>query len=124
MEKLGRLDDVERTLHENLQGELRKLAQTEQAKTFMRLERGVVRRSSNRRQDLKDFRRHLRGLLSSFGCVMLRLSHLAQILRHVIVSRVLRVSDRREERAIKGWWSGLGMAACFASPPTEGRSEL
>lgn len=82
--KLGRLDDVERTLHENLESEIRKLAQTEQARTFMRLERGT--RSKRGVQDMKDFRRHLKGLLSSFGCVMIRISHLAQILRHRIVS--------------------------------------
>ena len=84
--KLGRLDDVERTLHENLEQEIRKLAQTEQARTFMRLERGT--RGKRGIQDMKDFRRHLKGMLSAFGCVMIRLSHLAQILRHRIVSCV------------------------------------
>jgi hypothetical protein len=109
LKKLGRLDDVERTLHENLESELRRLAQTEQARTFMRLERGIVRRSSNRRQDLKDFRRHLRGLLSSFGCVMLRLSHLAQILRHVIVSTISELRLNKRGRAPKGRASYVGV---------------
>lgn len=90
--KLNRLDDVERTLHETLEQEIRKLAQTEQARTFMRLERGT--RSKRGTQDLKDFRRHMKGILSSLGCVMIRLSHLAQILRHVIVSVV--VAERSE----------------------------
>jgi hypothetical protein len=108
LKKLGRLDDVERTLHENLESELRKLAQTEQARTFMRLERGIVRRSSNRRQDLKDFRRHLRGLLSSFGCVMLRLSHLAQILRHVIVSTKSEPRVDKRGELCRGGGRGLG----------------
>jgi hypothetical protein len=82
--KLERLDDVERTLSENIQQEIRKLAQKEQARTFTRLEK--VNPSRRRAADLSDFRRHLTGLLSSFGCVMIRLSHLAQILRHRIVS--------------------------------------
>jgi hypothetical protein len=82
--KLGRLDDVERTLNESLAREIRKLAQKEQARTFTRLDK--VNPSRRRRHDLRDFRRHLTGLLSSFGCVMIRLSHLAQILRHRIVS--------------------------------------
>lgn len=99
--QLGRLDDVDRTLHETLESELRKLAQAEQARTFMRLERGNVKRRGV--QDLKDFRRHLRGILSLFGCVMVRLSHLAQILRHRIVSLycsiVASAGAKREARA-------------------------
>lgn len=82
--KLGRLDDVERTLNESLAQEIRKLAQKEQARTFARLDK--VNPSRLRRRDLKDFRRHLTGLLSSFGCVMIRLSHLTQILRHRIAN--------------------------------------
>lgn len=82
--KLERLDDVERTMNETLHQEIRKLAQKEQARTFQRLEK--LNPSRRRSQDLKDFRRHLTGLLSSFGCVMVRLSHLAQILRFRIVS--------------------------------------
>ena len=84
--KLGRLDDVERTLNESLSQEIRKLAQKEQARTFARLDK--VNPSRRRRRDLKDFRRHLTGLLSAFGCVMIRLSHLTQILRHRIVSEM------------------------------------
>jgi hypothetical protein len=84
--KLNRLDDVERTLHESLGEEIRKIAAREQARTFMRLERGA--RSKRGIQDLKDFRKHLKGVLGSFGCVMIRLSHLAQIFRHVIVSTI------------------------------------
>jgi hypothetical protein len=82
--KLGRLDDVERTLNESIGQEIRKLAQKEQAKTFSRLDK--LNPSRRRRQDLRDFRRHLTGLLSSFGCVMVRLTHLTQILRYRIVS--------------------------------------
>ena len=90
--KLGRLDDVERTLNESLSQEIRKLAQKEQAKTFARLDK--VNPSRRRRRDLKDFRRHLTGLLSAFGCVMIRLSHLTQILRHRIVSETLLCSHK------------------------------
>ena len=95
MAKLQRIDDVERTLNETLGQELRKLAQKEQAKTIARLERHVNapgqrrrRRFYHKNHDLREFRRHLTGLLSSFGCVMIRirLSHLAQIFRHRIVS--------------------------------------
>lgn len=41
-----------------------------------------MRTARQKKADLKDFRRHWTGLLSSFGCVMLRLSHLAQIVRY------------------------------------------
>lgn len=80
--KLGRLDDVQRTLNESLHQEIRKIAQKEQAKTFSKLEKN--KKPRRRGGDLRDFRRHLTGLLSSFGCVMIRLSHLTQILRHRI----------------------------------------
>jgi hypothetical protein len=82
--KLRRLADVERQLSEELHMELRRVAQIEQAKTLARLERRSHKRHA---RDLKEFRRHLTGLLSSFGCVMVRYSHLAQILRHRIVSQ-------------------------------------
>jgi hypothetical protein len=82
--KLRRLADVERQLSEELHSELRRVAQIEQARTLARLERRSHKRHA---RDLKEFRRHLTGLLSSFGCVMVRYSHLAQILRHRIVSR-------------------------------------
>lgn len=82
---LRRLDDVERILNENLENEIKSIVQREQARTFARLERrraGPSQRTSRQKKtDLKDFRRHWTGLLSAFGCVMLRLSHLAQILR-------------------------------------------
>lgn len=87
---LRRLDDVERILNENLENEIKGVVQREQARTFARLERRKtgpsLRTSRQKKTDLKDFRRHWTGLLSAFGCVMLRLSHLAQILRFRIVS--------------------------------------
>jgi hypothetical protein len=83
--KLNRLDDVKRTLNENIEREIRKLTQNEQAKTFSRLEKQQQPRRG-RSQNLKDFRRHLTGLLSSYGCVMIRLAHLVQIFRYRIVS--------------------------------------
>ena len=93
--KLKRLDDVERCISENIDRELRKIAEMEQAKTLAKLEK--PRKTGHRRnstamgidaaeEKLKDFRMHMKSLLTSFGSVMLRLSHLAQILRHRIVS--------------------------------------
>ena len=97
--KLGRLDDVERCVSENIDRELRKIAEMEQAKTLAKLEkrRKKAGNTGHRRnitsmgldaaeEKLKDFRIHMKSLLTSFGSVMLRLSHLAQILRHRIVS--------------------------------------
>jgi hypothetical protein len=87
--QLGRLNDVERVLSENLERELRRIVQREQARTFARLERkrapSNVRSISGRPENFKDFRRHLTSLLSAFGCVLVRLSHLAEVLRIRIV---------------------------------------
>lgn len=90
---LRRLDDVERILNENLDYEIRSIVQREQARTFARLERrrgNNTRTARKKKTDLKDFRRHWTGLLSAFGCVMLRLSHLAQILRFRMVRNPLQ----------------------------------
>lgn len=96
--KLGRLDDVERCISENIDRELRRIAQLEQAKTLAKLEKRRSKAGPSGRRNapmmgidaadekLKDFRSHMKSLLTSFGSVMLRLSHLAQILRHRIVS--------------------------------------
>ena len=93
---LRRLDDVERILNENLENEIRGIVQREQARTFARIERRragpTIRTARQKKADLKDFRRHWTGLLSAFGCVMLRLSHLAQILRYRIVSETSKCS--------------------------------
>jgi hypothetical protein len=85
---LKRLDDVERVLGEGLEREIRRIVQREQARTFSRLERlkrkqgitsaaistpGAQRNDAN----LREFRQHLTGLLSAFGSVMIRLSHMA-----------------------------------------------
>lgn len=87
--KLGRLDDVERFLNESLERELRSVAEREQQKTLALLERRKHKRLRNQ-QYMRDtaattlpfeFKHHLMSLLYSFGNVMLRLSHLAQILR-------------------------------------------
>lgn len=97
--KLGRLDDVERYVSENLDTEIRRIAQLEQAQTLSKLEKyrtktgsSLHRRSANANADaveerLKVFKAHLRALLKGFGSVMLRLTYLAQILRHRIVSK-------------------------------------
>lgn len=98
--KLKRLDDVERCISENIDRELRKIAETEQAKTLAKLEKRKHKGENTTQRNktslagfedvedekLRDLRMHLKSLLTSFGSVMLRLSHLAQILRHRIVS--------------------------------------
>jgi len=105
--KMGRLDDVERCLSENIDRELRRIAQLEQAKTLARLEKrrnkvpggsgGQNGASTTRRnvallgfeaaeEKLKSFRGHLKSLLTSFGSVKLRLNYLAQILRYRVTS--------------------------------------
>lgn len=87
--QLKRLDDVERIMGEGLEREIRRIVQREQSRTFARLEKKRLPqtiRGLGRSEDLTDFRRHLTGLLSAFGCVMVRLSHLTEILRLRIVS--------------------------------------
>lgn len=92
--QLGRVDDVERVLLDGLDREIRILVQREQARTFARLEQRLAADRSSARtlqrtgatdQMIQEFRRHLTGLLSAFGCVMVRLSHLAEVLRIRIV---------------------------------------
>jgi hypothetical protein len=94
---LKRLDDVERVLGEGLEREIRRIVQREQARTFSRLERlkrkQVMMVSTQRIEaNLQEFRQHLTGLLSAFGTVMIRLSHLAEILRFRIVRTVHSLS--------------------------------
>ena len=114
--RLGRVDDVERVVAENVKAEIRGVARREQARSVERMEiktttairrvstgvglvaesiglvaggdkHGVSGGAIDRRDDgLKEFRAHLRSLLESFGGVLLRLHLLAQILRHRIVS--------------------------------------
>ena len=107
--KLKRLDDVEQYLSEGMVHEIRQVAEREQAKTVARLERqrGRAKLSSmgdgngwgeggggdgtrggggEDTDNLKEFRIHLSNLLKAFGGVMTRFLHLAQILRHKIVS--------------------------------------
>jgi len=101
--QLKRLDDVERVLGEGLEREIRKIVQREQARTFSVLEKR--KHSSGHRQTgrdaletengLSEFRRHLTGILSAFGCVMIRLSHLAEILRLRIVSLFVEILIRQ-----------------------------
>ena len=98
--RLRRLDDIERILSDSLEKELKVLVQREQARTFLRLEKNnkqllttkggrytMLQSRAGSTTDLRDFRKHLNSLISAFGNVMIRFSHLAQILRHVIVSR-------------------------------------
>lgn len=81
---LKRLDDVERVLMDHVNEEIKQIVQREQARTFSQLEKraGTSIRFAGKSIHMKDFRRHLAGLLSAFGNVLLRLSHLGQILRH------------------------------------------
>jgi hypothetical protein len=80
--QLKRLDDVERIIQENLESEVRHLVQRQQSITFSSLE------GKNMVTDT-DFRRHMTGLLSSLGSFLVRLSHLAQIVRFRVVSFAL-----------------------------------
>ena len=120
--RLNRLDDVERTVAENVDRELRRLASWEQGRTFARLERSQQHRHHHSRHHHLstasaakkkkrgseimgdhyhhhhhddgyygrggevlcpiEIRRHLIHLLHAFGRVTLRLTHLAQIMRH------------------------------------------
>ena len=93
LHQLKRLDDVERIMGEGLEREIRRTVQREQARTYALLERKQhltqTIRARGQQDDLKDFRRHLTGLLSAFGCIQIRLSHLAEILR-------LRVGNDKE----------------------------
>jgi hypothetical protein len=99
--RLKRLDDVERTFSDALELECKKLVQREQARTFLRLEHKnkqqqllkggrytILATRQGGTTDLREFRRHLNGLIAAFGNVLVRVSHLAQILRHCIVSIV------------------------------------
>lgn len=104
--RLGRLEDMERVLGENVERELRRIVQAEQARTFARMERrrnagggrrglgavegggGMMGQLAESEEAMRDFRVHLSNLLVAFGSVVLRLSHLAQIVRHRIVSAV------------------------------------
>ena len=94
--RLRRLDDVERILTDVLDKELSSLIQREQARTFLRVE-GSNTQNLNRRgryamlmskaggtTDLRDFRKHMASVISAFGNVQVRLTHLAQIIRYRI----------------------------------------
>jgi len=102
--RLGRLEDMERVLSDNVERELRRIVQTEQARTFARMERrrnagggrrglgamegggGMMGQLAESEEAMRDFRVHLSNLLVAFGSVVLRLSHLAQIVRHRIMT--------------------------------------
>ena len=75
----------------NVEAEVKGVFQREQARTFYRLDRrkpsvaNTIRASGKDADELKDFRRHFTAVLSSFGCIMIRYSHLAQIARLKLV---------------------------------------
>jgi len=94
--RLRRLDDVERILTDCMERELSALIEREQARTFLRVE-GSTTHNLNRRgryamlmskaggtTDLRDFRKHMASVISAFGNVEVRLTHLAQIIRYRI----------------------------------------
>jgi hypothetical protein len=95
--RLRRLDDVERMVSDGMEQELSALVQREQARTYFRVEGSSAKqlKSSGRyamllakagaTTDLRDFRKHLASIVSAFGNVQVRLTHLAQIVRHRIV---------------------------------------
>lgn len=97
--RLRRLDDVERILTDVLEKELSSLIQREQARTFLRVEGSTTHNLQRRGRyamlmtkagattDLRDFRKHMASVVSAFGNVQVRLTHLAQIIRHRIVSK-------------------------------------
>jgi hypothetical protein len=102
--KLRRLDDVERILTEAMEKELNALVQREQARTYLRVEKvstnllgkksgryAMLLQKAGATTDLRDFRKHLAGVVSAFGNVYLRLMHLTQIVRNRVVSNVWRV---------------------------------
>ena len=108
--RLKRLDDVERIVLENLEKEVTTIRQHQQARTFSRLEDNSAPqsiRSAGKTLDLTDFRRHLTELLAAFGCVYLRLSHLAQILRW----RIVRLYSRFTRRVLVLFISHLTFAS-------------
>ena len=88
--RVGQLDLAETILMENVETEIKGIIQREQARTFYRLDRRklsqIIQSSGKDLGELKDFRRHFTAVLSSLGCIMIRLSHLAQISRTRIVS--------------------------------------
>ena len=102
LHRLNRLIDVDTTLVENVDIELRKIAELEQVKTFERMERRSNMKQSKSRGNVsgnnevidamvqqeiifKEFRIHLTNLLKAYGNITKRLSFLAQILRHKLV---------------------------------------
>lgn len=97
--RLRRLDDIERIVTDVIEKELASLIQREQARTFLRVEGSTTHNLQRRGRyamlmakagattDLRDFRKHMASVVSAFGNVQVRLTHLSQIIRHRIVSR-------------------------------------
>ena len=88
--RVGQLEFAESILIKNVETEIKNIIQREQARTFHRLDRRkpsqTIKLAAKDAGELKDFRRHFTAVLSSLGCIMMRLSHLAQISRTRIVS--------------------------------------
>lgn len=104
--RLRRLDDVERIITDVIEKELTALIHREQARTFLRVEGSTTHNLQRRGRyamlmskagattDLRDFRRHMASVVSAFGNVQVRLTHLSQIIRHRIVSlQILMVTS-------------------------------
>jgi hypothetical protein len=100
--RLRRLDDVESIVSDVIEKELASLIQREQARTFLRVEGSTTHNLQRRGRyamlmtkagattDLRDFRKHMASVVSAFGNVQVRLTHLSQIIRHRIVSGGIR----------------------------------
>eukprot|EP00980_Cylindrotheca_fusiformis_P023209 scaffold10220_cov148-Cylindrotheca_fusiformis.AAC.7 len=94
--RLRRLDDIERIVTDVIEKELASLIQREQARTFLRVEGSTTHNLQRRGRyamlmskaggttDLRDFRKHMASVISAFGNVQVRLTHLSQIIRHRI----------------------------------------
>ncbi|CAJ1953980.1 unnamed protein product [Cylindrotheca closterium] len=94
--RLRRLDDVERNITEVVERELTALIHREQTRTFLRVEGSTTHNLQRRGRyamlmskagattDLRDFRKHMASIVSAFGNVQVRLTHLSQIIRHRI----------------------------------------
>ena len=94
--RLGRVHKAEDILMKNVEKEIKGVVQREQSRTFYRLDRRKgpqsIRPLNKEVDELKEFRRHFTAVISSFGCILIRLSHVAQLMRSKIVSIRFSVS--------------------------------
>jgi len=88
--RIGQLPLAESILLKNVEAEIKSVIQKEQARTFYRLDRRKpsqrMRMRGKAADELKDLRRHFMAILSSFGCIMMRLSHFAELSRTILTT--------------------------------------